>query len=64
MRKTTRPTTYLTTNELQQIAAAKFAEAETLPNGPEKQDILKSAHAFRSLAEMKGWLSSELRPPE
>jgi hypothetical protein len=64
MRITTRPTTYLTTTELQQLAAAKFAEAEALPNGREKQDILKSAHGFRSLAEMKGWLSSELRPPK
>lgn len=64
MRTVTKPTTYLTTAELQQLATAKFAEAETLPNGPEKQEILKSAYGFRSLAEMKGWLSSELQPPK
>ncbi len=64
MRTTTRPTTYLTTTELQQLAAAKFAEAETLPNGPEKLSILKSADALRGLAKTRGWLSSELRPPK
>ena len=64
MRMATKPPTYLTTTELQQLATAKFAEAESLPEGPTKQDILKSAHGFRSLAEMKGWLSGELRPPK
>ena len=57
------PTTYLTTDELKQIAAERFAEAAALPAGPEKQDILKEGCAYQSLADIKKWLSSELRPP-
>jgi hypothetical protein len=59
-----RPTTYLTTEELQQIASAKFEEAAALPDGPQRQQSLKSAHGFRNLAEIKGWLSSDLQAPE
>jgi hypothetical protein len=59
-----RPTTYLTVDELQQIAAAKFEEAASLPDGPQRQEILKSAYGFQTLAEMKGWLSSELQSPK
>jgi hypothetical protein len=33
-----RPTTYLTKEELQEIAAAKFQEAATLPPGYQKDD--------------------------
>ena len=58
-----KPTTYLTIEEIQQIASAKFEEAAALPDGPQRQQLLKSAHSFRSLAEMKGWLSSDLQPP-
>ena len=57
------PTTYLTADELKQIAAERFAEAAALPAGPEQQDVLKKACSYQSLAEMKEWLSSELRPP-
>jgi hypothetical protein len=59
-----KPTTYLTIEQLQQIAKAKFEEAAVLPLGPERQEILKSAHGFRSMAEMKGWLSGGLQPPK
>ncbi|TMJ82292.1 MAG: hypothetical protein E6G79_13455 [Alphaproteobacteria bacterium] len=58
------PTTYLTKEEFQEIAAAKFEEAATLPPGYQKQEILRSAENFRRLAEMNGWLSSELRAPK
>jgi len=34
----------LTVDELQQIAAAKFEEAASLPDGPQRQEILKSAY--------------------
>jgi hypothetical protein len=64
MRTVSKPTTYLTIAELQEMATAKFKKAEAFPDGPAKHGILKSAHAFRSLAETKGWLSSELRPPK
>jgi hypothetical protein len=59
-----KPTTYLTNEELQQIAKAKFEEAAGLPIGPQRQKLLNSAHGFRSLAEMRGWLSGELQPPK
>jgi hypothetical protein len=58
-----RPTTYLTIEELHEMAAAKFEEAATLSPGPQRQEILKKAYGYRSLAEMKAWLSSDLRPP-
>jgi hypothetical protein len=58
-----KPTTYLTIEEIRQIASAKFEEAAALPDGPQRQQLLKSAYSFRSLAEMKGWLSSDLQPP-
>jgi hypothetical protein len=57
------PTTYLTVDELKQIAAARFAEAAALPPGPKRQGILDKAYGFQSLADIKSWLSSELRPP-
>lgn len=63
MTKAIKAAAHLTIDELQRIAAAKFAEAEAFPNGPEKQKVLQSAQSFRSLAKMKGWLFSELRPP-
>jgi hypothetical protein len=63
MGRALRPTTYLTIEELQEMAAAKFEEAAALLPGPEQQEILKKAYGYRSLAEMKAWLSSDLRPP-
>jgi hypothetical protein len=53
----------LTIEELHEMAAAKFEEAAALSPGPEQQEILKKAYGYRSLAEMKAWLSSEQRPP-
>ena len=58
-----KPTTYLTIEEIQQIASPKFEEAAALPDGPQRQQLLKSAYSFRSLAEVKGWLSSDLQSP-
>jgi hypothetical protein len=52
------PTTYLTLEELRQIAAGKFEEAAALSPGFEMEELLRSAENFRSLAEIKGWLSS------
>ena len=59
-----KPTTYMTTEELQQIAAAKFEEAAALPDGPQKQTVLRSAQTYFNQAQMKGWLSSELQSPK
>jgi hypothetical protein len=36
-----KPTAYLTIEELQQIASAKFEEAAALPDGPQREQILK-----------------------
>jgi hypothetical protein len=58
-----RPTTYLTIEELHEMAAAKFEEAAALLPGPEQQEILKEAYGYKSLADMKSWLSSDQRPP-
>jgi hypothetical protein len=58
------PTTYLTIEELTQIAAEKFEQAAALGPSYQKEELLRSAENFRSLAEIKGWLSSELRPPK
>jgi hypothetical protein len=58
-----RPTTYLTVEELHEMAAAKFEEAAALSPGPEQQEILKKAYGYRSLADMKALLCSDLRPP-
>ena len=58
------PTTYLTLEEIRQIAAAKLAEAEALPPGFQQDELLRTVENFRHLAEIKGWLASELRPPK
>jgi hypothetical protein len=63
MGTTSRPTTYLTIEELHEMAAAKFQEAAALSPGPEQQEILKKAYSYESLADMKAWLCSDLRPP-
>lgn len=58
------PTTYLTIEELTQIAAKKLEAAAALAPSHQKGELLRSAEDFRSLAEIKGWLSSELKPPK
>ena len=59
------PSTYLTAEELKQIAAIKFDEAALTEPGKEKQEILKSAYGYQNLAEMKRYLGSkELEPPK
>ena len=58
------PSTYLTADELKQIADIKFKEAASAEAGSEKQELLKSAHGFQNLSEMKRDLGSrELEPP-
>jgi hypothetical protein len=62
MNRASRPTTYLTIDELQEMAAAKFEEAAALRPGPEQQEILKKAYGYRSRADMKALLVRDLRP--
>jgi hypothetical protein len=59
-----KPTTYLTGEDLYQIAAIKFEEAAATPEGPARQQVLNSAYNFRDLAKMKGWPPSDVKPPE
>lgn len=58
------PTTYLTGEDLYQIAAIKFEEAAATPEGPARQQILNSAYNFRDLAKLKGWPPTDVKPPE
>ena len=58
------PTTYLTIEELTQIAAEKFEQAAALAPFLSKERTSASAQNFRNLAEIKGWLSSGLKPPK
>jgi hypothetical protein len=59
-----KPTTYLTGEDLYQIAAIKFEEAAATPEGPARQQILNSAYNFRDLAKMKRWPRSDAQPLE
>jgi hypothetical protein len=60
-----KPSTFLTAEELKQIADKKFAEAEATAPGPHRDAMLQAAHNFRTTAEMKMWLSSaELQSPK
>jgi hypothetical protein len=57
--------TYLTAEELKQIAAIKFKEAAAAEPGADQQKILKSAYGYQNLSEMKRYLGSkELEPPK
>jgi hypothetical protein len=58
------PTTYLTIEELTEIAVQKLETAAALAPGFQKEELAKSAENFRNLAKLKGWLSSDLKPPK
>jgi hypothetical protein len=58
------PTICLTIEELTQITAKKCEQAAALAPSYQKDELLRSAENFRNLAKIKGWLSSELQPPE
>ena len=47
------PSTNLTIDECEELAAALFEDAAALPPGPKKQEILKLAQGYRSLGKMK-----------
>ena len=54
----------MTSEELRQIAAEKFEEARALPPGPDQQKVFIAATGYRHAADVRGWLSSELRTPK
>jgi hypothetical protein len=49
-----KPTTYLTGEDLYQIAAVKFEEAAVTPEGPAQQQVLKSALQLSRPCENEG----------
>ncbi|MDB5631869.1 MAG: hypothetical protein JWR49_724 [Tardiphaga sp.] len=58
MERQHRPTTYLTTDELFEMAAIKFQEAAISPEGPQRQEILKEACGLQTRAQLKAALFS------
>jgi hypothetical protein len=45
------PSTYLTADELKEIAAIMFKEAASAEPGTEQQKLLKSAHGYQNLSD-------------
>jgi hypothetical protein len=60
MAKEEEPETNLTVEQCRELAAAMFEDAAALPPGPKKEEILKLAHGYRNLAEMKEWLAKKM----
>ena len=54
----------LTAAALQRRADAKLLEANRLVESEGKRALLAEAEQLRLQARLKGWLHSELRPPE
>jgi hypothetical protein len=60
-----RPSTYLTPEELRRIAEDKLDKAQSAPPGPKREQMLASAYAHSSLADMSLWTAShDLQPPK
>jgi hypothetical protein len=60
-----RPNTFLEPEQLRRIAQEKFAKAVAAPTAAKREQILATAYAYLSLAEIKGWTSSpNLQPPQ
>jgi hypothetical protein len=55
-----KPSTHLTVEQCEQLAAAMFEDAAALPPGPKQKEILKLADSYRDLAEMKSFLSGKV----
>jgi hypothetical protein len=60
-----RPNTFLEPEQFRRIAQEKFAKAVAAPTAAKREQILATAYAYLSLAEIKGWTSSpNLQPPQ
>jgi hypothetical protein len=51
-------TIYLTATELEDVLKERLAEADELPDGPERQALLKEIAQLRMYAEAKRWIES------
>ncbi len=49
---------YLSADEIEQQIRDLQADADALPDGPERQDILKEIAQLRMYAEAKRWIES------
>jgi hypothetical protein len=46
--------------ECRELATAMLEDAAGLPPGPKKDEMLKLAHGYQSLAKMKEWLAKKM----
>jgi hypothetical protein len=49
---------YLSATELEEILKERLADADELPDGPERQALLKEIAQLRMYAEAKRWIES------
>ena len=49
---------YLSADEIEQLVREREADADDLPDGPERQAILKEIAQLRMYAEAKRWIES------
>jgi len=49
---------YLTATELEDVLKERLAEADELPDGPQREAILKEIAQLRMYAEAKRWIES------
>jgi hypothetical protein len=57
MRKIPKPV-YLSATELEEVLKERLAVTDELPNGPERQALLKEIAQLRMYAEAKRWIES------
>jgi hypothetical protein len=53
------PTTFLTRAELEEIAGEKVKEAEHMPQGVARNEVLASANLYQRLGELRGRIEAE-----
>jgi hypothetical protein len=49
---------YLNADEIEQLVKKREADAFAVPDGPERQDILKQIAQLRMYADAKRWIES------
>ena len=49
---------YLSADEIEQLVREREADADALPDGPERQAILKEIAQLRMYADAKRWIKS------
>lgn len=49
---------YLSAEEIEEVLKERLADSDTLPDGPERQELLKEIAQLRMYAEAKRWIAS------